>query len=91
MYGFGALLERQADVQADRLAAGLVRAAVGGLHDARTAAGRHDEAVMRRCRAPRDHVGQHAARARALPRSSATTRRRVAAAREISVDLARRR
>ena len=34
----GALLERQPDVQADRLAAGLVRAAVGRLHDAGAAA-----------------------------------------------------
>ena len=33
-----ALLEGQADVQSDRLAAGLVGAAVGGLHDAGAAA-----------------------------------------------------
>ena len=42
------LLERQADVEADALAAGLVGAAVGRLHDAGTAARADHEAVPRR-------------------------------------------
>ena len=41
--GIGALLVRQADVQADAAAAGERGAAVGGLHDPRAAAGAHDE------------------------------------------------
>ena len=41
-----ALFVRQPDIQADRLAAGLVRAAIGGFHDARPAARRDDEAVV---------------------------------------------
>ncbi len=40
------LLERQLDVAADRLAAGLRRALVRGLHDARPAAGDHGEAAL---------------------------------------------
>ena len=43
----GPLLERQADVEADALAAGLVGAAIGGLHDAGPAARADDEAVAR--------------------------------------------
>ena len=39
------LLERQLDIEPDRLAAGLPRAAVGGLHDARAAARGHDKPV----------------------------------------------
>src|SRR5204863_7007874 len=42
----GTLLEGQPDVEADRLPAGFARAAVGRLHDAWTAAGRDDEAVI---------------------------------------------
>ena len=42
----GFLLERQANIEPDGLPACLVRAAVGRFHDARTAARRHDEAVM---------------------------------------------
>ena len=42
--GVGPLLVRQADVEADRLAAGVGGAAVGGLHDA-AAAARADDAV----------------------------------------------
>ncbi len=38
------LLERQLDVAADRSAAGVARAAIGGLHQARAAAGHHGEA-----------------------------------------------
>ncbi len=69
----GALLERQPDVQPDRLAARLVRAAVGRLHDARPAArGDHEAVVLRLERhAPRRQLP---APARGRPRSSATTR-----------------
>ena len=42
------LLEGQFDVQAHGFAARLLGAAVGGLHDARAAAGRDDEAMVRR-------------------------------------------
>ena len=48
MYGLALLLERQADVQADRLAAGFARAAVGRFHDAGAAARGDDEAVVLR-------------------------------------------
>ncbi len=41
-----ALLEWQADVQADRLSAGLARTAICRFHDARAAARRDDEAVI---------------------------------------------
>ena len=60
----GALLERQPDVEPDGLAAGLVRAAVGGFHDAGAAAGRDDEAmVLRRQRhAPRREQPRELAR-----------------------------
>src|SRR6185503_5547394 len=44
--GVGALLERQPDVEADRLAARLAGAAVGRLHDARAAAGGDDEPMV---------------------------------------------
>ena len=47
MYGLSALLERQADVQPDRLASRFARAAVGRFHDAGAAAGGDDEAVVR--------------------------------------------
>ena len=69
-----ALLERQPDVQADRLAAGLARAAVGGLHDARAAARRDDEAVVvgLERQAP---AGRAVRPARAPPRSTAPIRR----------------
>src|SRR5262249_23281458 len=44
----GALLERQPDVQADRLPAAFAGAAVGGLHDPGAAARRDDETVILR-------------------------------------------
>jgi hypothetical protein len=43
----GTLFEWQADIQADRLAAGLICAAIRGFHDPGSAARCHDEAVMR--------------------------------------------
>ena len=46
--GIGRLLEGQADVEADGLAAGLVGAAIGRFHDARTAAGGDHEAMAPR-------------------------------------------
>ena len=59
-----ALLERQPDVQADGLAAGLARAAVRGFHDSRAAARRDNEAViLRRQRAaPRRQQARQLAR-----------------------------
>ena len=44
--GIGSLLHRQLDVEADRETAGLRRAAVGRLHQARAAAGDDAEAVV---------------------------------------------
>ena len=44
--GVRRLLEGQLDVESDGLAAGLVGAAVGGLHDAGAAAGGDDEAAL---------------------------------------------
>ncbi len=45
--GIRSLLGREPDVEADRLAPGLLRAPVGRLHDAGAAAGGHHEAVGR--------------------------------------------
>ena len=68
--GIRPLLARKADVQPDRLSAAFGCPAIGGLHDPRTAAGRHDEPVMRRVE-PARPFGQHArehARVFVIPR-----------------------
>jgi hypothetical protein len=60
----GKLLERQADIQADGLASGIGRAAIGRFHNARPAAGADHEAVravLGELRGPLgDHAGQRA-------------------------------
>ena len=61
-----ALLEGQPDVQADRLAAGFARAAVGRLHDSRAAARRDDEAVVVSTGSVRLHDVSRRASSRAL-------------------------
>src|SRR6185437_14901165 len=62
--GIGVLLEWQVDVEADGFSSGFMSAAVGGLHNARTASGSDDEAAAARgnLRGPlREQIG-HAAR-----------------------------
>src|SRR5262249_42059305 len=44
--GIGALFEWQANIEPDRLPAGLARAAVGGLHDSGPATRSHDEPMV---------------------------------------------
>ena len=57
------MLERQLDIQADRLAPGVAGAAVGRLHNAWTSAGGHHEAMPPRFQGLgplRQHVGKPA-------------------------------